>query len=386
MKIRRLLIILLVGGSAIPALNGAAGGISRSCATVVLQRGEVLVVGHNLDDNIDTPGLVAVNPRRVTKQNTSWNDLKSVWGRSAVEPRVRWSSRFGSITYNTLGRDFIDGGMNEAGLYVGEMTLRGTVWPQPGSRPAIYHHQWMQYLLDNFATVDEVVAKLAKVTVGGHCQWHFLAADRSGAAAVIEFVDGRAVVAKGAELPVPVLCNRAYAKELELLKAYAGAKDQGRPLTKDCQQDNRFLRAATMLRDYAPSGQGPGPAAVDYMFAILEQLECGNNKWQVVYDVRNLRMYFRTAQAHHVRFVDFSAFDLSGASPIQVLDINRDLEGNVAGDFAPWNDQLNQDFIRQTLAQWDMGFLGNLAFKPLLRSRLLESTREFKVEPASRQP
>lgn len=94
------------------------------------------------------------------------------------------------MTYNTFGREFIDRGMNEAGLHVGEMTVRGTVWPSD-VRPTIYHHhhydhQRMQYLLDNFATVDEALTSLQEVCPSRHCQWHIFPANRLGRAVVVE--------------------------------------------------------------------------------------------------------------------------------------------------------------------------------------------------------
>ncbi len=161
---------------------------AHSCSTFLLQAGEAFYVGHNLDDDYNVPGTVVVNPAGVRKESLSWeDDLYAAFGKSRRAPRVRWVAQYGSITYNTQGRDFIDGGMNEAGLYVGEMTLRSTIRPPQGKLPRIEPRLWMQYLLDNFTSVDEVITSLETVAVGGPTTWHFFVADRLGETAASKY-------------------------------------------------------------------------------------------------------------------------------------------------------------------------------------------------------
>ena len=88
--------------------------------------------------------------------------------------------------------------------------------------PRIYHYQWMQYLLDNYASVEQVIASLDEITVDGHCTWHFFVGDHTGQVAIIEFLEGQPVVHVGAEVPVKVLCNVRYASALSGLQAYQG--------------------------------------------------------------------------------------------------------------------------------------------------------------------
>jgi len=132
-------------------------------------------IGHNLDDNVQVPGLIVVNKRDTLKQNVSWEELwpDPFWSRRS-RPGIRktqWRSKYGSVTYNTNGKEFIDGGLNEAGLYVGEMNLLETQYPQRVDLPRIYHYQWMQFLLDNYESVEQVIASLNEITVDGHCTW-----------------------------------------------------------------------------------------------------------------------------------------------------------------------------------------------------------------------
>jgi len=117
--------LVLSGLAAMPWMPLRGG--PESCSTFMMRTGEVLLVGHNLVERFETPGQVVVNKRGVSKQNLGWQDIKTPWKRD--DPRVRWVSKYGSITYNTLGKEFIDGGLNDAGLYIGEMTLLGSKYP-----------------------------------------------------------------------------------------------------------------------------------------------------------------------------------------------------------------------------------------------------------------
>ncbi len=361
--------------------RAATADVTRphSCSTFLLQAGDAFYVGHNLDDYYNVPGTVVVNPRGVRKESLSWeDDLFTLFGKSRRAPRVRWIAKYGSLTYNTQGRDFIDGGMNEAGLYVGEMTLRATARPPQGMRPRIEPRLWMQYLLDNFASVDEVIASLKTVAVGGPTTWHFFVADRQGETAAIEFLEGQVVIHRGAAMPIKALCNAPYEAELVKLAQFEGFGGQT-PLdmaNKDPQADRRFAWAAALLAAY-PAAKTPEPVA--YAFNILDALDLGNNQWQVVYDLTQGRMYFRTAQARQVRQLDFAAFDLACPAPAMILDIQRDLAGEVAGAFEPYSAASNRAFVRRVLAPLDLGVPKLLAqaFKALWERRLYNHTRHF---------
>jgi penicillin V acylase-like amidase (Ntn superfamily) len=342
-----------------------------SCSTFVLSReGGTLVVGHNLDENIKMPGLVVVNPRGIAKENVTFNDIES-GRRSDSAPRLRWVSRYGSVTYNSFGREFPDGGMNEVGLYVGEMTLMGTVWPAE-SLPRMYHHQWIQYLLDNFATVEEAVASLSKALPEGHCQWHFLLADKEGGAAVVEFLEGKAVVHAGSALPCKILCNDSYEAELRDLVNYAGFGGTKNPVPRYEREDPRFRWAAVMLRDF--NGKKP---AVDYAFEVLGRLDVGNNKWSIVYDIPAARMYVTTSLARGIRWLNFADVDFVCTSRPWALDINEDLRGDVAKQLAPLTESQNSKAIAEAWAEIDAGPVGNVFFKPRMVRGLAAATASF---------
>jgi penicillin V acylase-like amidase (Ntn superfamily) len=349
----------------------------HSCSTFVLPGKNTLLVGHNLDDYVPSPGYIYINPRGIAKHNISWDDLRFTYMKS--HSRCQWVSKYASLTCNAFGREFPDGGINEAGFYAGETTLLGSLYPSAGSRPKIYHHQWIQYLLDNFETVDQVLADLGNVVVEGHCQWHFFIADKSGQAAVIEFIQGKTIVHSGANLPMKILCNSAYAEEMTKLAEYEGFGGQKTVDFNDKTGPARFAQAAKMVRSSKDILQSP----IDFAFSILEQLDCGNNLWQTVYDVHTLRLYYRTSLSKKIKNVSLSAFDLSGKSQAWMSDIHLDKTGDTYKDFISYDDKLNHQLIDKMWQGINLGFLLNTFFKPIMVKRLSNYPEAFKRERKS---
>ena len=83
------------------------------------------------------------------------------------------------------------------------------IYERPGdTRPVMGLSIWTQYVLDNFATVDEAVAELSKekfridapdLPNGVKSRLHLAISDASGDSAIFEYVDGRLSVHHGRE-------------------------------------------------------------------------------------------------------------------------------------------------------------------------------------------
>jgi penicillin V acylase-like amidase (Ntn superfamily) len=318
---------------------------TNSCSTILFIKKDSLFVGHNLDEMFETTGLVIINKRGVSKREVSWSDYNSPSGLS--KSKIQWESRYGSIVYSTLGKEFIDGGMNEAGLYIGEMTMMDTKFPEKKKLPKINGFLWMQYVLDNFESVDQVIKDLEHIAIDGPNPWHYFISDIKGDVATIEFIDGKLLVHKKAEMPVLALCNTQYDKEVERLKEYANYGGQKELNLNISGNDTRFLLSAKMLNDSSEYNKSTN--GTDYTLKILNQLHGKNNKWSIVYDVKRMRMYFNTNDARQTRFVDFKDFDFSYNTPVMILDIRENLEGNVSKYFVQCNDSINKLYIDKLL-------------------------------------
>jgi len=319
-----------------PFLLGALSSWAWACSTVLLKREGVLVLGHNLDESVDFAGFIGVNKRDVYKVGASWLDFRDC--SQPLRPALGWISRYGSVTWSSQGRDLPDGGINEAGLGIEEMSLGGHPYPLGGIRPRLFQMQWIQYHLDRFDSVDQVIQSASFVFPDGW-PWHFLVADRHGQCATLEYIRNRLVVHTGQTLPVTALCNAPYAEELATLERYRGFGGKRTVDLANKKKHPRFVRAAHLLRDYDPARH---PSAVAYVFALLENLSGPMTRRSYVVDLQNRTVHFRTASHPQVRHFSLRAFDFSSDTPAQILDLNTADTGDVTGAFRDYTPSANR--------------------------------------------
>ena len=319
---------------------------SHACTTFCLDTHDELVIGRNFDFFIPD-ALIIVNKRNVSK--TASVPLDGAGG----EP-VSWNSKYGSVTFNLMGREFSYEGMNEAGLVVIDIGIGQTEYPAPDARPVIVASQWVQYQLDTAATVADVIASDAEIRIRHNDPWkfHFFICDSLGNCAAIDFIDGVMVVHQTAQgtMPAKVLAKNPYATDLECwenAEIQVDMSSSARCCSTADYSAQRFCTAAEMLEDYDPETSGP---ATDYTFTILSKLTwVVPNMWSIAYDVQHRRISFHTLNNKDIRYVDMSSFDFSCQTPVRVLDIQEDLSGNVADDFIDYTYELNRTLIGKTI-------------------------------------
>jgi choloylglycine hydrolase len=316
---------------------------SQPCTTFCLDHDNQPVFGRNFDWYIGD-ALVITNKRNVSK-----TALVNPEETDSGQP-VSWTSQFGSVTFNMLCRELPMGGINEASLVVELMMLRETEYPEPDSRPYISSLQWIQYQLDNFSTVEQVIASDSQLRirgVPGDYGSHYLVSDKMGNCASIEFIDGKPVYHISETMPVKTLANSTYTESIAFLYEHTGWGGD-LPLPQSESSLDRFVRAADMVREYGPE---ISESAVDYAFDILSNVAQSSmvvsTQWSIVYDAQNLRIYFQTLENEHLRYVDLSSFDFSCNTPVKVLDINAALSGDVSNNFIDYTYEINRDQIEK---------------------------------------
>ena len=316
---------------------------SHSCTIFCLDKGSQLVVGSNFDW-FGGEGLVIVNKRNVSKTAP----LHPAW---AEKQPAKWTSKYGSVTFNRAGRETPWGGMNEVGLVVTQTGLETTEYPKADSRPAIFSVAWKQYQLDNFSTVEEVIASDSQIRIApkSHIKSHFLVSDRLGNAAIIEFLEGKMVKYDKETLHVKALSNHTYAESIK----YWEQSDT--PWWDPYRSISRFITSADMVKSYDPK---TSETAVDYAFDILEAAELtiffySFTQWSIAYDIQNLRIYFRTSKNKKIRYINMSSFDFACKSPVKVLDVDADLSGDVTDRLINYTYMINRELVGETIDQPD---------------------------------
>lgn len=341
--------ILLLFISVILLLNSS---LVFPCTSFVLKNGKSLLLGHNLDWHIGI-GLLMINKRNVEK--TALMD--------SLENPAKWISKYGSITFNQVGRDLPYGGMNETGLVIEQMSLPGTQYPSKDNRNSISACQWIQYQLDNCSTIQEVIStdKVIRI-VDRNSKFHFLICDKFGNSAVLEFSDGIMIVKKGDELPVKVLANSPYNESVSAFKNKAN--------TTYNKSLYNFCTAASMIDNYTESNVKDD---ISYSFNILKSVAQGHfTKWSIVYDIHNLKVYFKIFESPtltkteilylkeegvaKIKIADLKIIDFTCSSPCLIMDLELDQVGLVNSYFQEYTTNVNKEYISRAFDYfWRMG-------------------------------
>ena len=318
----------------------------RNCSTFMLKAGQEIFLGHNLDESPElfVPGLVCINSRQAYREAISWNELVApprdyekaiaVFDKKP-SPKLIWISRYGSVTFNSEGVDFPDGGMNEKGLAVFEMSLGDTQYKYSKEHPTLFMSLWIQHQLDNCAIVDEVIRNAEQINLQGW-SWHYFVADRNGDCAIIEFLQGKILIHRNPAQPI--LCNARYSQELERLKYFQGFGGKI-DLQLNFSRAPRFVKAAKMLKDFAGA---PAASPRDQALKILDEIKIrGWNKWGILVDVKNMTFYFHTGDNKKLRYFALKDSDFSAGKTDMILDMHADLSADVKAHFVDYTHERN---------------------------------------------
>lgn len=311
---------------------------SKACSAFLLTGKEHNVVGFN--ENWKTmPGMIVVNKRDVLKRSISWQNLTTDHTKAATQ----WISKFGSVTFNLLGYDFPCYGVNEKGLFLVELYLEETTRVYHPKQPNLFWAQWIQYQLDHYQSVREVVDHL---NGGPNIDWwpnaagsHFFLTDAKGNAATIALLNGKYTVLTDKEMPMPLLCNNQYQKDLNAAKKFdfLGGNEKFDP-ARNKNWEDRYNRAYYMLKNYKYDKK-----PVDYAWNILNAIHPG--EWQTVIDTKTMNLYFRSDLKKDVKTIDISKLDFSKNAAVKYLDIHTDEKGTVNGYFQNLTVAKNNQYV-----------------------------------------
>lgn len=226
--------------------------------------------------------------------------------KTAVSPRTNqktftWTSRLASMTLSQFGRDFPMQGLNEAGL-AGVVLMGPAGYPSSGPRGVVTENLWLQYQLDQYETVADVLAHVGDLGIDKlSASLHWFLCDRLAQCAVVEFQDGQATTYSGSELEIRALTNSSYAASRYRYGGWLESQ-QGLPVGYD--SNARFIRLAEFSqRDHF------GDSELSIVAALSDVAADGYTAWQTVFDLRRRRM--------HVRLYD----DVLQTSSWQVLSV-----------------------------------------------------------------
>lgn len=326
-----------------------------------------VLVGRNMDFSRDTG-------------TSLWKMPKGVERDDCVDGKLTWTSRYGSVIAGAFDICTVDG-MNEAGLAGHLLVLAESDYGSgDGSGPSLGLSVWLQYYLDNFATVAEAVewtnstgvqvAAMADPSTGKAPMLHMAIEDATGDSAIIEYIDGSAQVHHSSDYRV-MTNSPTYDKQLEMAAKITGLGGD-EPIPGSTLASDRFGRASYYLSRLPDvKGQVDAIAAV---FSVIRNAaqpfripdpghdEASQTIWQTVSDLTNKRYLFESTNRPNTVWVDLGDLDFSAGSGQAKLDLGSRLavEGGIAGDVA---DQFEAADPMQFLTEGMLKLLGSTKSK-----------------------
>ncbi|MCV7193069.1 linear amide C-N hydrolase [Mycolicibacterium brumae] len=298
-----------------------------------------VLTGRNMDFRFDLQTNLWALPRGVKRDD-------------GVAGELSWSAKYGSVVATAMDIFSADG-INEAGLSGHILWLAESNYgARDESRPVLSQAVWLQYILDNFATVAEAVdwmnqtqvqiAPMVDPTSGVEPALHLALDDATGDSAIIEYIDGK--LNAHHDRSYTVMTNSPpFDQQLELLKGYEGFGGD-KPIPGSTVASDRFVRAAHYAaRLPEPSTQLQGIAAILSVMRNAAQPfrtpdegkpDASQTIWQVVADLTNKRYVYESTTRPNIVWVDLTDLDLREGAPQLKLDLQSKLalQGGIAGN------------------------------------------------------
>jgi penicillin V acylase-like amidase (Ntn superfamily) len=322
----------------------SAGGISV-CTRILWNDNEVAVVAsRTMDWPEPTEPVLTAFPRGSRHDGGAAAGKKVVAGNA-----LSWESAHGTVVVTFYGIGAVDG-INEHGLaahllYLGETDF-GRRNPE---MPGLVAGLWVQYALDQAASVSEALALLAEVQVvmmearGTKATVHLALEDAAGDSAIIEHLDGTMVVHHGPQYRI-MTNDPAYDEQLRLLDKLDFSHPSGdMPLPGNVNARDRFQRAS-YFSALLPVPQDERAAAAGVL-AIARNVSVPfgapysdfgiyDTEYRTVCDLTNRCYYFELTTAPNVIWAELDELHFEPGAPVMTLDPDDiALSGEVSGVF-----------------------------------------------------
>lgn len=296
---------------------------------------------------------------------------------AAGQHSLEWTSKYGSVIASAFDSNpnmaSTTDGVNEKGLAANVLWLAESKYPKTAptaQKPGLSVAGWAQYVLDNFATVDEAVKALQEekftlVTkkVEGQermATLHLSLSDSSGDSAIIEYIDGKQVIHHNKNYQV--MTNSPTFDQQLTLNAYWDQIGGNVMLPGTNRAADRFVRASFYVKNVAPNKLIPRIAekskiekdkadlatafsiirnvSVPYGYSLPNMPNIASTRWRTVVDHKSLQYFFESAVSPNIFWVDLNKIDFAPrGNNASKLDLGPNqstiYSGQASGHFKP---------------------------------------------------
>jgi len=285
-----------------------------------------------------------------------WVFARGLKRNGAAGPKaIEWTSRYGSVVTAAFDAASADG-LNERGLVANLLYLDDSEYVKAApddKRKPLAITAWVQYVLDNYASVAEAVEDLrtepfyvaTMMTPDGHPgQLPLSISDETGDSAIFEYLDGKLVIHHGRQYQVMTNAP-AYDQQLAL-NAYWETVGGRAMLPGTSRPADRFVRTSFYVRAVKQTADPTEAVATAFSLIRNASVPLGvtpppgapnvaETLWRTVADHRNRRYFYESTRSPNVFWVDLADLDFSPAAPARKLKLadGSVYAGNAAAKF-----------------------------------------------------
>lgn len=303
----------------------------------------IAITGRNMDWKTELASNIWVFPKGMQRNGMA--------GPNSLE----WTSKYGSVITSAFDCISTDG-MNEKGLVANILWLPESKYPtRDTSKKGLAITTWVQYMLDNFATVAEAVDYIEEDTFqvitdempdGSRiATLHLSISDASGDCGIFEYIDGKLKVYHSKDYNV-MTNSPTYDKQLALVeywKTIGGLTF----LPGTNRPADRFARASFYVN--AISKTEDEKIAVPSVLSVIRNVstpygittpdspEISMTQWRTVSDSKNLVYFFESSLTPNTFWIKLSDLNLNEGAPVLKLPIAEGeiYCGNASKDLKP---------------------------------------------------
>ena len=321
---------------------GAQLNSTEACTRVVYQgKDNTVLTARSMDWKEDTRSNLWIFPRGMKRNGEI--------GKNPLE----WTSKYGSVVASAYDICSTDG-MNEKGLVANLLWLAESEYPQwDGKKPGLSIAAWVQYILDNFATVDEAVSYVEKGTFEvvsdmmpdgtRMATLHLSISDADGDNAIFEYIGGELKIHH--DKSYQVMTNSPVFDQQLALNDYWKNIGGTTFLPGTNRAADRFVRAPFYIN--AIPKVADTRTAVASVFSVIRNTSVplgittpnepniSSTRWRTVSDQKNKVYFFESTIQPNVFWVNLQDVDFSEKAPVKMLDLvsGKTYAGNTANQF-----------------------------------------------------
>lgn len=263
---------------------------------------------------------------------------------------MKWRSKYGSVATSSFDIATSDG-MNEKGLVANMHWLVESTYPdfkKAANKKGLAISLWLQYILDNFATVGEAVNELRKeefvvvsdVIPGTNrlTTVHISISDASGDNAILEYINGKLAIHH--DRAYTVMTNSPVFDQQLAIEQYWKSIPGTISLPGTNRAADRFVRASYYIKAIPQTDNTR--VAVASVFSVIRNCSVpfgissesepniSSTRWRTVSDQKNLVYYFENVLNPNVVWVEFKNLDFSEKAQVRKLNLSNN--ENYAGE------------------------------------------------------